>query len=119
MQKLTLVAAFAATAALAAGSAAAATGAFHGEAKLANAVSAPKDVTINGVSWHCEGDTCVGEADRYLSLDLPVRECKRVAAELGAVTAYSSRGREITGGTLKVCNSAAAAKAGDAVAAQK
>lgn len=119
MQKLTLFAAFAATAALAATAAAAAPGAFRAEAKLATAVSAPKDVTINGVAWHCEGDACVGAAERFATLDSPVRECKKVAAELGAFTAYSTRGRELSGGTLKVCNDAVAAKGGESVAAQK
>jgi hypothetical protein len=101
--------------------AAAAQEAFHGQAKLATPVSAPTKTVVNGVTWSCEGAACTGEAARYSTLDNPVRGCKRVAAELGPLTAFTARGRELTGGDLKACNSAAVAKtaaAGPAVANQ-
>jgi hypothetical protein len=88
--------------------------AFRGQAKLAQAVAAPTTTAVNGVTWICAGDVCTGEAARYSSLDNPVRECKRVAAALGQLTAYAARGREVTGGSLKVCNSEVSAKAGGA-----
>jgi hypothetical protein len=86
--------------------------AFHGQAKLAQPVAAPITATVNGVTWSCAGEACTGEAARYSSLDNPVRECKRVAAALGELTAYQAHGREVTGGSLKVCNSEASARAG-------
>ncbi|MDB5477284.1 MAG: hypothetical protein JWP49_2795 [Phenylobacterium sp.] len=88
--------------------------AFQGQAKLAQPVAAPTTATVNGVTWSCAADACTGEAAHYSSLDNPVRECKRVAAALGQLAAYSARGREVTGGSLKVCNSEASAKAGGA-----
>jgi hypothetical protein len=95
-------------------SAAFAQDAFHGQAKLAAPASAPATATINGVTWTCAGEVCTGEAAHYSSLDNPVRECKRVAAALGQLTAYAARGREVTGGSLKVCNSEVSAKASGA-----
>jgi hypothetical protein len=97
-------------------SAAFAQGAFHGQAKLAAPASAPAAVTVNGVTWTCAGEVCTGEAAHYSSLDNPVRECKQVAAALGQLTAYTARGREVSGGSLKVCNTEAVAKAGGATA---
>ena len=115
MQNFRILAAAGALALLAS-SGAFAQDAFRGQAKLATPVSAPIRTTVNGVTWACEGDTCVGEAAHYSTLDNPVRECKRVAASLGALTAYAARGREVTGGGLKACNSEAAPKAGAATA---
>ena len=116
MQNLRILGAAGALALLASGGAFAQQSAFHGQAKLATPVSAPSKTTVNGVTWACEGDTCTGEAAHYSTLDNPVRECKRVAASLGALTAYAARGREVTGGGLKACNSEASAKAGAATA---
>jgi hypothetical protein len=39
--------------------------------------------------------------------------------EVGPLAAYVTRGREVAGGNLKVCNTAAAPQAGAALAAQK
>jgi hypothetical protein len=82
---------------------------FHGEAKLASAVSAAKDVSIDGVDWHCEGDKCVGEAKSRSTLDSQMKECRKVAAELGALSGYKSRGRDMSTGSVEQCNKAAKA----------
>jgi hypothetical protein len=91
--------------------AAAAQEAFHGQAKLATPVSAPTQTVVNGVTWSCAGDACTGEAAHFSTLDNPVRGCKRVAEALGPLTAFSARGRALSGGDLKACNTAAVAKA--------
>ena len=116
MQSLRIIGAACAFALTAAGGAYAQQAAFHGEARLAAPVAAPVTANVNGVTWTCTGDSCTGEAARYSSLDNPVRECKRVAAALGQLTAYQARGREVSGGSLKVCNSEATAKAGGSAA---
>lgn len=82
---------------------------FRGEAKLAAAVAAAKDVTIDGVAWHCEGDTCVGEAKNRATLDSQMKECRKVAAELGALSGYRSRGRDMSSSSVEQCNKAAKA----------
>jgi hypothetical protein len=117
MQSLKISAVAAAFALMASG-AFAAPAAFKAEATLATPVSAPVEAVISGVTWKCDGDRCVGEAERHSSLDNPVRECKKVAAQVGPLAGYVTRGRELTGGGLKACNSVAA-KAGDAAMAQK
>ena len=93
----------AATPAFAAGS-----GAYHAEATLATAVASAREKDVGGVKWTCEGDKCVGKADRYSSLDSYMKECRKVSAGLGKLTRFYSRGREMTGGDLKSCNNAAA-----------
>src|SRR5258706_873188 len=91
-----------------AGSAYAAVGPFHAEAKLASPPAASGAATIADANWRCDGDACVGEAVRRTSLDNPVRECKKVAAVLGPLAAYTTQGLKLEGGDLKVCNTAAA-----------
>ncbi|HEY8571621.1 CC_3452 family protein [Phenylobacterium sp.] len=109
----------AALALLASSSAYAAPAAFRAQATLAAPVAQPTQAVISGVTWTCEADKCVGAAEHRTSLDNPVRECKKVAAQVGPLASYVTRGREVTGGNLRVCNSAAAAKAGDSALAQK
>lgn len=111
--------AIAAAAVFVSGPALAAPVVFHGEATLAQAVSAPVDATVSGVAWHCAGDKCIGEADSYSSLDRPVKECRKVAEAVGPLAAYASRGQVMTKGALTACNANASFKAGAAVTAQK
>jgi len=118
MQSLKIFAAAGALA-LAASSAAFAQATFHGQVKLAAPVAAPTKTVVNGVTWACEGDTCAGEAAHYSTLDNPMRACKRVAGALGALAAYNAGGRELAGGDLKVCNTAAAKPAGGGTATAK
>jgi hypothetical protein len=86
----------------------AAAGPYQAEATLATAVAAPSDKDVDGVGWHCEGDKCVGKAERRNSLDSPMKECRKVAAALGKLTRFSSRGREMSARDLENCNRAAA-----------
>jgi hypothetical protein len=89
-------------------------GAFHAEARLASAAGAPATATISDAAWRCDADACVGEA-AHRGLDNPVRECRKVAAVLGPLAAYETRGLKLDAGDLKACN-VAAAKGGDATA---
>ena len=91
---------------LIAGNAFAAVGPFHAEAKLAGP-AATATATIADASWSCQGDTCVGQAERRGSLDSPVRECKKVAAVLGPVVAYTTQGLKLQDGDIKACNTTA------------
>jgi hypothetical protein len=111
--------AIAAAAVFASGAAFASPSVFNGQATLAKAASAPVDATVSGVAWHCEGDKCVGSAERYSSLDNPVKECRKVAEAVGPLAAYSRRGLALSKGALAACNANAQAKGGPAETAQK
>jgi len=106
--------AIAAAAVFVSGAAFASPSVFSGQATLAKAVSAPVDATVSGVAWHCEADKCVGSAERYSSLDNPVKECRKVAEAVGPLTAYASRGRTLSKGSLTACNTNAQANKGGA-----
>lgn len=77
---------------------------FVGEATLATPVAEPREVTIDGVLWRCEGVKCSGRAERRSTLDSHIKECRKVAEVLGELTAYTSRGREMTKGSIEACN---------------
>jgi hypothetical protein len=93
-----------------AGSAAAQSGqaaAYRGEARLVAANSAPREETIAGVTWRCDGDQCQGAAERKANLDGLVRECKKVVAVVGPVASFKSGARELSDGQVRACNKAA------------
>jgi len=77
---------------------------YKGEARLVNPASAPREETIAGVAWRCEGDACIGTAARKGNLDGLVRECKKVVAVVGPVAAYRSGARILDEGQLRACN---------------
>jgi len=79
-------------------------GAFNGQAVLKAPAQAPQEATIAGVAWRCEGEQCFGQASRRSGVDGLVKECKRVAAVVGPVASYKSRGRELTAGQIRACN---------------
>ena len=88
--------------------AAAAEGSYHAQATLATAVQSPTEKQVDDVTWRCEGDRCTGTADRHSSLDSYMKECRKVAAGLGKLTRFYSRGREMSASDLKNCNRDAA-----------
>lgn len=104
MQSFRMLGAIAVSAAFVSGAALAQPQPFKGEATVQNPATAPHEATISGVAWRCEGDQCLGEAARRPNLDGLVRECKKVAAVIGPVASYKSRGRELTAGQLRACN---------------
>lgn len=81
---------------------------YQAEVTLASAVSSATDKDVDGVAWRCEADKCVGKAERRNSLDSYMKECRKVAAALGKLTRFYSRGREMDPRDLETCNRAAA-----------
>lgn len=107
MQNFRCVTAIAALAVFATGSAFAQTAGYQGEARLKAGATAPREAVISGVAWRCDGDQCLGSADRKANLDGLVRECKKVVAVVGPVSSYRSGARELTDGQVRACNKAA------------
>ena len=107
----------AALAILAPASAYAQSAGFHGQAKLATAVTQPATIAVNGVDWRCDGDACTALSDRAPGLDGFMRECRKVVAALGPLNAYSSQGRVMSSGNLAACNEAS--KAGTTQVAER
>lgn len=87
--------------------AAASAGPYYAEASLATAAPAATNKDVDGVQWTCEGDKCIGKAERRSSLDSYMKECRKVAAGLGKLTRFFSRGREMSARDLDNCNRAA------------
>ncbi|MBN8552503.1 MAG: hypothetical protein J0L52_06375 [Caulobacterales bacterium] len=74
---------------------------------LQNAAAAPTAPTVvDGVNWRCESNgTCVGVGR---GTEQPAtRACRRVVAQLGAVSSFSWRGRSLDAAQLAACNTAA------------
>jgi hypothetical protein len=107
MQSFRMLGAMAAGAVFVSGAAFAQAPGFKGEARLLAPASAPHEEVISGVAWRCDGDQCVGAAQRKANLDGLVRECKKVVAVIGPVASYKSGGRELTDGQLRACNKGA------------
>jgi hypothetical protein len=89
---------------------------YRSEAKLATPAAQPATATISGAAWRCEAGACVAERTQP-TLDNPMRECRKVAAQFGALSAFTSEGQKFDAGDLKSCN--AAAKDGGAATAGK
>jgi hypothetical protein len=92
---------------LLAGGAASAAETVRGQAKLATPVSTVATTTINKVDWRCEADACVGTSASAPGLDGFMKECRKVAAALGPLAGYSSRGRTMSDNEIQNCNTAA------------
>ncbi len=69
---------------------------------LQSAGKAPAKIIIDGAVWKCSGAQCVavtsGDAQN------PVRACKRVVAQLGAVSTFSWDGKAFSADELAACN---------------
>jgi hypothetical protein len=76
------------------------------EASLVRALPASTNTEIDGVNWLCEREKCVGKAKRPPP-DTNMRACRKVAAALGQLASFSSRGRELSKEDLDNCNRAA------------
>jgi len=64
-------------------------------------------VLFDGAVWRCKADVC--RSPRVKSLP-PLRSCKRLARELGPVTAFNYRGVTLEAADLAACNPAQIAK---------
>lgn len=58
----------------------------------------------DGSAWRCEGDTCTTAKARSLPA---ARACRKLAAQVGELTAFTYRGAAIEGDALADCNTAA------------
>lgn len=107
MQSFRMLSAIAAGAVLVSGAAYGQSVPYKGEARLVSATSAPRQDTIAGVAWRCDGDACIGTSARKANLDGLVRECRKVVAVVGPVASYRSGGRLLDDGQLRACNAGA------------
>lgn len=92
---------------------------FKATAKLATPASTPISTTVEGVDWKCEGDSCVGTADRRSGLDSLIKECRKVSGAIGPLAGYVSRGRELSERNIAACNRLAAENRTDSQLAAK
>ncbi|KCZ87351.1 CC_3452 family protein [Hyphomonas johnsonii] len=71
--------------------------------ETANPVS-DRHVIAESVVWTCEDTKCFGELDRKKA---SVRICKKIAKEVGVITALRNDKSELTADELEACRSAA------------
>jgi len=65
-------------------------------------------VIFDGAVWRCKSDVCRSPQVKSLP---PLRSCKRLARELGAVTAFGYRGVVLSDAQLADCNPSQVASA--------
>jgi hypothetical protein len=81
---------------------------YQAAASLERALPGTTDTEIDGVNWHCTGDKCVGKlVDRRAVTGSRMEECRKVAALLGRLSSFASRGRELNKRDLDTCNRSA------------
>lgn len=74
---------------------------------LQNAAAAPSaPVIVDGVNWRCDtAGACVGTGRG--SEQPASRACRRVVAQVGAVSSFTWRGQSLSADQLATCNAAA------------
>jgi hypothetical protein len=77
---------------------------YTGTAILAKPVAAPAELVVEGVTWRCEGEKCVGRAEGRTSLNSFIKDCRKVAEAVGPLVAYTGKGRTATKGEISTCN---------------
>jgi len=78
--------------------------AFSGQATLVNAVATPSELVVEGVTWRCETDKCVGRAERRSTLNSFIKDCRKVSEAVGPLVSFTGRGRTTTKGEISTCN---------------
>jgi hypothetical protein len=73
---------------------------------LKDASKARPTVIIDSAFWRCSGGVCTAEGG---ASQPALRACKRVVAQLGAVTAFTWQGATLSADQLAQCNAAAKA----------
>jgi hypothetical protein len=73
-------------------------------ASLTLVAAGPSQLIQDGAQWRCEGLTC--RAPRVKGLPA-LHACKRLVGEVGAVAAFTWRGKSLDAGQLAACNAAA------------
>jgi hypothetical protein len=64
-------------------------------------------LVFDGTLWRCKADVCRSTQVKSLP---PLRTCKRLARELGPITAFGYRGVTLSDAELSECNPAQIAK---------
>ncbi|WP_269716393.1 CC_3452 family protein [Caulobacter sp. NIBR2454] len=77
-----------------------------GAAVTLKAAPAKARLIQDGAAWICKDVTCVASA---VKSQPALRACKRVASELGAVSAFTWRGEDLSADDVTACNTAAKA----------
>ena len=81
---------------------------YQAAASLERALPGATDTEIDGINWHCTGDKCVGTmVGRRSVTGSRMEECRKVAAVIGRLASFSSRGKELTKRDLDTCNRSA------------
>ena len=73
---------------------------------LKDASRAPAHVIIDSAYWQCASGACTASGG---ASQAPLRACRRVVAQLGAVTAFTWQGQSLSSDQLAACNTAAKA----------
>lgn len=79
-------------------------GKFKGEALLAAPTAQVVEAKVAGVKWVCKDLTCTGAGPAYSGLDDVQKECGKLAAAVGPLAGFKSRGRVVVGEQLTICN---------------
>lgn len=81
---------------------------YQAAASLERALPGATDTEIDGINWHCTGDKCVGTmVGRSSVTGSRMEECRKVAAAIGRLASFSSRGKELSKRDLDNCNRSA------------
>jgi hypothetical protein len=81
---------------------------YQAAASLERALPGGTDTEIDGVNWHCTGVKCVGTmVGRRSVTGSRIEECRKVAAAIGRLASFSSRGKDLTKRDLDNCNRSA------------
>ena len=81
---------------------------YQAAASLERALPGATDTEIDGINWHCTGDKCVGTlVSRRSVTSSRLEECRKLAATIGRLASFSSRGKELTKRDLDNCNRSA------------
>ena len=83
-----------------------ATSAFAAEGAVLKLQAPSKAPTLiqDGAMWRCNGDICAAPQVKSLPIG---RACRKVVAELGAITTFNYRGQELDAAGIADCNTAA------------
>ena len=71
---------------------------------LADPGRAPASTIIDGAAWRCSGGACVASGGASQPAD---RACRRVVAQIGAVSTFSWQGRQLNSDQVAACNASA------------
>lgn len=76
----------------------------EGASLVLKAPPAKAELIHDGALWRCVDTTCKAAAVKGLPAG---RSCRKVVAELGAVTAFTWRGQTLDAAAIEACNTAA------------